>query len=121
VHLSVHSGVHLSIVLASANGSFLVWTARPAKFIQPLAPNFIEIDDNVLYVERKDEFDSEKSDEDQSMEVDSEPFTGLIPLTKKQRKLLKPIEISKDKPTNYIQVQIQTDDSFALLARKHIN
>jgi hypothetical protein len=55
------------------------------------------------------------------MEVDSEPFTGLIPLTKKQRKLSKPIEISKDKPTNYIQVQIQTDDSFALLARKHIN
>ena len=83
MHLSVHSGVHLSIVLASANGSFLVWTPRPAKFIQPLAPNFIEIDDNVLYVQRADEFDSEKSDEEQPMEVDSDPFKSILPLTKK--------------------------------------
>lgn len=87
--------MHLSIVLASANGSFLVWTARPAKFIQPLAPNFIEIDDNVLYVERKDEFDSEKSDEDQPMEVDTDPFPSILPLTKKQMKLRKTIEINQ--------------------------
>jgi hypothetical protein len=34
---------------------------------------------------------------------------------------MKPIDISGEKQTNFIQVQIQTDDSFALLARKHIN
>jgi hypothetical protein len=53
VNFSAHSGVHLSIVFASASGSFNVWTPRQAKFIQPLAPNFIEIDDNILYVEKK--------------------------------------------------------------------
>lgn len=69
--------MHLSIVIASTNGSFLVWTARPAKFIQPLAPNFIEIEDNVIYIEREDEFETEKSDDDDMMVVDQEYFTSL--------------------------------------------
>lgn len=55
------------------------------------------------------------------MEVDSEPFKSLIPLTNKQRKLMKPIDLNEERQNNFIQVQIQTDDSFALLARKHIN
>lgn len=68
--MTVHSGAHLSIAFASTNGSFLVWTARQAKFIQPLAPNFIEIDDNIVYVEKEDEFESEISEEDSHMEID---------------------------------------------------
>ena len=64
--MSVFSGKsHLSIVMASVNGSLYVWGPRPAKIIQPLAPNFVEIEDNVVYVEREDEFESEiSSDED---------------------------------------------------------
>lgn len=56
-------------MLASSNGSLMVWSARPAKFIQPLAPNFIEIDDNVVYVEKEDEFESEKSDDEEMIGI----------------------------------------------------
>ena len=56
-NMSAFSGSHLSLVLASNNGSLLVWCPKPAKLIQPLAPNFIEIEDNVMYVEREDEFE----------------------------------------------------------------
>lgn len=73
-------------MLASQNGSLMVWQARPAKFIQPLAPNFIEIEDNVVYVEREDEFESEQSDEASFMEVD-DAITEVEPLTSKQKKL----------------------------------
>ncbi len=64
----------------------MVWQARPAKFIQPLAPNFIEIDDNVVYVEREDEFESEQSDDGDFMDVD-DGITAIQPLTSKQIKL----------------------------------
>jgi len=67
---------HLSVMLASSNGSLMVWSARPAKIIQPLAPNFIEIDDNVEYVEREDEFESMISDEGDLMDIDD----GIIGL-----------------------------------------
>jgi hypothetical protein len=63
-------------MLASSNGSLMVWSARPAKIIQPLAPNFIEIDDNVEYVEREDEFESMISDEGDLMDIDD----GIIGL-----------------------------------------
>jgi hypothetical protein len=69
-------------MLASSNGSLMVWSARPAKFIQPLAPNFIEIDDNVMYVEREDEFESEKSDDGDLMDLDDE-LISIEPLTSK--------------------------------------
>ena len=62
----------MSVMLASSNGSLMVWTARPAKFIQPLAPNFIEIEDNVVYVEREDEFESELSDDQDLMDIDDD-------------------------------------------------
>ncbi len=73
-------------MLASSNGSLMVWSARPAKFIQPLAPNFIEIDDNVVYVEREDEFESEKSDDEDLMDV-YDQVQAVEELTKKQKKL----------------------------------
>ena len=79
-HMSVHSftpdqkpGVHFSCVLASTNGSMLVWMPRPAKFIQPLAPNFVEVDENIVYVEPENEFDEESSGDE--MQVDTEGLT----------------------------------------------
>lgn len=113
-HMTAFSGKsHLSIVMASINGSLYVWSPRLAKIIQPLAPNFIEIEDNICYVERESEFDSEISSEEEtpeervgdgffgrslistSQEIDATKLliglesTGLqgSDLTKKQRKL----------------------------------
>ena len=98
--MSVHSGigelsspifdsdtsVHMSVMLASSNGSLMVWTARPAKFIQPLAPNFIEIEENVVYVEREDEFESELSDDQDLMDIDDD-ILAVEQLIPKQKKL----------------------------------
>lgn len=68
-YMSAFSGKsHLSIVMASINGSLYVWTPRPAKIIQPLAPNFVEIEDNIVYVERESEFESEMSSEEETPE-----------------------------------------------------
>ena len=63
-------GSHLSIVMASINGSLYVWSPRPAKIIQPLAPNFVEIEDNIVYVEKEGEFDSEISSEEDTPEIE---------------------------------------------------
>jgi hypothetical protein len=40
----------------------------PAKFIQPLAPKFTEIEDNVVYVEKEDEFDEPISSDEETPE-----------------------------------------------------
>ena len=72
----------------------MVWCPRPAKFIQPLAPNFIEIEDYVVYIEREDEFESEESDVD-IMEIE-DGVRGLVELTNKQKKLLSPIKLPDD-------------------------
>lgn len=118
--LDKENAVHLSVMLASSNGSLLVWSARPAKIIQPLAPNFIEIDDNVEYVERESEFDSEKSNDGDLMDIDDD-IVGLEPLTAKQKKLSEFVDMpDHELQTDYIQAQVQCDDSFAVLARKHI-
>ena len=67
--MSAFSGpAHMSIVMASVNGSLYVWTPRPAKMIQPLAPDFVEIEDNIVYVEKEDEFESEVSSEEETPE-----------------------------------------------------
>ena len=85
-------GSHLSIVMASINGSLYVWSPRPAKIIQPLAPNFVEIEDNIVYVEKEGEFDAEiSSDEDTpEIEIGDGAFgrSLIADLTKKQRKLV---------------------------------
>ena len=90
-YMSAFSGPsHISIVMASINGSLYVWTPRPAKIIQPLAPNFVEIEDNIVYVEREDEFESEASSDDEMVEVAQEDGFGrslISDLTKKQKKL----------------------------------
>lgn len=64
IHLTVNSKAHFSIVMVKTNGSIFLWNARPAKIIQPLAPFFTEIDENLEYIEREDEFEEELSDED---------------------------------------------------------
>ena len=68
-HMSAFCGpAHFSIVIASVTGSMQVWSPRPSKFIQPLAPNFTEIEDNILYVEKEDEFENEVSSEEDTPE-----------------------------------------------------
>ena len=37
---------------------------RPAKIIQPLAPFFTEIDENIEYIEKEDEFEEDLTEED---------------------------------------------------------
>jgi hypothetical protein len=56
-YMSAFSGAHFSIMMVSSNGSLYIWVPRPAKFVQPLSPNFTEIEENVLYVEKEDEFE----------------------------------------------------------------
>lgn len=64
VHLTTHSRSHFSIVMVTTGGSIFLWNSRPAKIIQPLAPFFTEIDENIEYVEKEDEFDVEVTGED---------------------------------------------------------
>jgi hypothetical protein len=79
----------------------------------------------VVYVEREDEFESEQSDEASFMDVD-DAITEIEPLTSKQKKLACQFVTIPDlaevrNPANYIQVQAQHDDSFAVLARKNLS
>jgi hypothetical protein len=52
-------------MMVTTNGSIFHWNIRPAKIIQPLAPLFTEIDENVEYIEKEDEFEEELSAEDE--------------------------------------------------------
>lgn len=87
------TGNHFSIVMVSGGGSLFVWSPRPAKIIQPLAPNFTEVEENVLYIEREDEFDEEEdsADETPQDQIDDGGLGNslIAPLTQKQRKLAK--------------------------------
>ncbi|CDW83144.1 UNKNOWN [Stylonychia lemnae] len=67
-YLTAHSKSHFSIFLVTTNGSLFLWSVRPAKIIQPLAPYFTEIEENKEYVEREDEFEKEISDSDEEEE-----------------------------------------------------
>jgi len=69
VDVSAHSGAHLSLAIATNNGSLYVWQPMPAKFVQPLAPKFTEIEDNVLYVEKENEFDTPISSDEETPET----------------------------------------------------
>jgi hypothetical protein len=53
VHLTTHSRTHFSIIMVTTGGSIFLWNSRPAKIIQPLAPFFTEIDENLEYVDPK--------------------------------------------------------------------
>ena len=58
-YLTVHSKLHFMVLMASNNGSIFYWTAKPSKIIQNLAPGFHEIERNIMYVEKEDEFEEE--------------------------------------------------------------
>jgi hypothetical protein len=77
--------------MASNNGSLIGLSARPSKMIQNLAPSFYEIERNIWYRERDDEFKEPESDEElndllEKWELEHE-HEGLMFLDKKQRKL----------------------------------
>ena len=55
--------------MVTNNGSIYLWQVRPAKIIQPLAPFFREIDENVEYFEKEDEFDEEVSDDEEEQKL----------------------------------------------------
>ncbi len=68
--------------MVTTGGSIFLWNSRPAKIIQPLAPFFTEIDENLEYVEREDEFEVEVSQEDPAWEILSEDEKKKIKLSK---------------------------------------
>ena len=90
-YLSAHSKTHCTLLMASNNGSVFAWTARPARIIQPLAPDFHEIERNIWYVEREDEFEEELSDSEEKQLLEhleqKSKRLGLAPLDERQRKL----------------------------------
>lgn len=66
--MSAHSGAHLSLAIATNNGSLCVWQPIQAKLVQPLAPKFTEIEDNIIYVEKENEFDTPISSDEETPE-----------------------------------------------------
>ena len=82
VHLTTHSRSHLSIVMVTTGGSIFLWNSRPAKIIQPLAPFFTEIDENIEYVEKEDEFDVEVTGEDINLQSLTEDEKKKLKLSK---------------------------------------
>jgi hypothetical protein len=80
VYLSNHSKMHQTILMTSNNGSVFSWGPSSTKIVQALAPGFHEIERNIWYVEREDEFEESFSD-DGTMDVDSD--FELMPLDEK--------------------------------------
>lgn len=83
--------------MVTTNGSIFLWSVKPARIIQPLAPFFTEIDENKEYKEREDEFEEEVTEEDE------DPSFKLLDDEKKmQRKLAK------------VNIDIYEEDKFHL-------
>lgn len=96
VYLSNHSKMHQTILMTSNNGSVFSWSPSPTKIIQALAPGFHELERNIWYVEKEDEFEESFSD-DGTMDVDSD--FELMPLDEKQKKLaVKELDIDNCSP-----------------------
>ena len=74
--------------MISNNGSLFCWSPTPTKIIQSLAPGFHEIERNIWYVEREDEFEEDSDDEmkdtGNALESNKNPEDlGLMPLDEK--------------------------------------
>lgn len=69
-------------MMVTTTGSLFLWSVRPAKIIQPLAPYFHEIEENIEYCEREGEFD-------EHLECEEESLKGLSEEDKKKAKLAK--------------------------------
>lgn len=88
VYLSTHSKTHQTTLMISNNGSLFCWSPTPTKIIQSLAPGFHEIERNIWYVEREDEFEEDSDDEmkdtGNALESSKNPEDlGLMPLDEK--------------------------------------
>eukprot|EP00826_Nyctotherus_ovalis_P004597 TRINITY_DN11006_c0_g1_i1.p1 TRINITY_DN11006_c0_g1~~TRINITY_DN11006_c0_g1_i1.p1 ORF type:complete len:447 (+),score=120.13 TRINITY_DN11006_c0_g1_i1:78-1418(+) len=57
MHLCGHCTYHNSIAVVSSNGDVLLWSVKNPKSWTALAPDFTEIEENIEYVEKEDEFD----------------------------------------------------------------
>eukprot|EP01022_Parablepharisma_sp_SALTPOND_P017325 TRINITY_DN2742_c0_g1_i2.p1 TRINITY_DN2742_c0_g1~~TRINITY_DN2742_c0_g1_i2.p1 ORF type:complete len:604 (+),score=55.76 TRINITY_DN2742_c0_g1_i2:1520-3331(+) len=57
VHLCGHYVYHNSIVVVTSNGDLLLWSVRNPKCWAALAPDFTEIEENIEYIEKEEEFD----------------------------------------------------------------
>jgi len=89
--------------MASNNGSIFAWNARPSKLIQSLAPDFHEVQCNIWYVEKEDEFEEEFPDENERKRLQAKEQKlckqGLVPLDERQRKLAeRDLDITKPSP-----------------------
>ncbi len=58
LHLCGHHMYHNSIVVVTSNGDLLLWSVKNPKSWTALAPEFTEIDENVEYIEKEEEFDA---------------------------------------------------------------
>lgn len=113
-YLSVHTRNHFTILMASNNGSLFQWLARPNKMIQPLAPDFHEIERNIWYVEKEDEFEEELPDESDSKRLEAgeqkQSMNGLQPLVARQRKLAqRELDITTQSPdcvSHFTRIQL---------------
>lgn len=68
--------------MVTTGGSIFLWNSRPAKIIQPLAPFFTEIDENIEYVEKEDEFEVEVTGEDINLQSLTEDEKKKLKLSK---------------------------------------
>jgi len=57
LHLCGHYIYHNSIIVVTSNGDLLLWSVKNPKCWTALAPNFIEIEENIEYIEKEEEFD----------------------------------------------------------------
>jgi hypothetical protein len=95
--------------MVTTNGSLFLWSVRPAKIIQPLAPGFVEIDDNKEYIEREDEFEKELSDPEEFGGYEDIKINGKIDEEKKKQK-----KLARNK------IDIENTDPFHLCNRNQI-
>lgn len=58
LHICSHCTYHNSIVVVTCNGDLLYWSVHNPKCWTSLAPEFTEIEENIEYIEKEDEFDS---------------------------------------------------------------
>ena len=64
--------------------------SRPAKIVAPIAPEFHEVERNIWYVEREDEFENKITDQNERKRLSDweakEAKKGLVNLDERQQK-----------------------------------
>lgn len=139
-HFSTHSRSHHSICMATASGSLFNWSTRQAKIMQTLAPFFTEIDENIEYVEKEDEFELEggvKKNKTKMPQFATSYESSWQALTSRQKELAQTeIDIWEEKPVQeqksseaieyeteelkYLPSIISDTDSYAALSTANV-